>query len=108
MSRQEPPKKQFLDWQTIVKETIEDMANLHEEKMLITLADIRKKRKVGSHGARAKRIERAIEYLVSWGIVDEVTAEKCGTCGHELKGPFYVLKKLENRYEPYIESDLRS
>jgi hypothetical protein len=103
MSRQE--ENRFLDWKTIVKETIEDMQNLHMEKTLVTLADIRKRRKVSSHGGRAKQIERAIEYLISWGIVDEVTTEKCATCGHELKGPFYVLKKLENRYEPYVEPD---
>lgn len=44
--------------------------------------------------------------MISWKMVNEVTVEKCGTCGHELKGSFYVLRKLENRYEPYIESNL--
>jgi len=108
MSQQEPQKKPFLHWQKIIQETIEDMEKLHREKTLLRLADIRKERGVGSHGDRARQIERAVDYLTSWGIVDEVTVETCFTCGHELKGPFYILRKLESRYEPYVEPDLGS
>ena len=84
-------KKQHIER---LREVIKSMQQLHKTQWLITQANIRKQLSA-KNPTDTKSVERAVNDLISLGIIKRAEENNCLHCGRPLgKGPFYSLTGL--------------